>query len=661
MWHPPQKRKFTKEDAIYGIFKESDDDYSGKDYTRPVNFVSSGSLMGAESFLENVEEETDHREEATASDLPSYSAPRPESAELPTSFGAVSPPRKKQANKETVPQPAVWERYTKGIGSKLMAAMGYTGSGGLGKQGEGMAKPIEVKLRPKNLGLSYGNFKERVEEGEEYGYENVDASTLGYSESEKELQKLLQHSQDLAPKEPGWKKSTKRKVVYKTALDVTQKRAAAPQTECLVIDMTQPQVRVVPTAQALGRQREVLSKQQPELQYNVRMLVDLAELDIRNLDYKIKHVKERLRKKDQEYDRVKLQVEAEADHLKQMKEIHSIVERCVKNSKRPEDQGGMALSSIINIFKLLRHKFSDEFESYNLAGLGFAVVFPILKQRMRMWSPLEEPNFLTEEFQGIREFLDTLQQEKSKKPVKYFPLLCYHVMFRQIRSRILSEWNVREPKACIAFLEAWEDILPSELFQNILHQLIFPKLLRTVQDWDPTRDTVPINAWVQPWIPYFHTRMNAIYPTIRHKLGVVLQAWHPSDASAMVILAPWKGVFEDAAMDALLERCIVPKLAEVLHREFVVNPRNQNLQPFKWVMAWEKLLNLNSLVRLLEAAFFPSWYRALTAWLQQQPDLNEVSAWYMGWKKQFSADLIAHPQVRAHFNKGLQIMNAAVS
>merc|ERR1711988_957420 len=150
--------------------------------------------MGAESFLENVEEETDHREEATASDLPSYSAPRPESAELPTSFGAVSPPRKKQANKETVPQPAVWERYTKGIGSKLMAAMGYTGSGGLGKQGEGMAKPIEVKLRPKNLGLSYGNFKERVEEGEEYGYENVDASTLGYSESEKELQKLLQHS-----------------------------------------------------------------------------------------------------------------------------------------------------------------------------------------------------------------------------------------------------------------------------------------------------------------------------------------------------------------------------------------------------------------------------------------------------------------------------------
>ncbi|KAK7388544.1 hypothetical protein VNO78_23363 [Psophocarpus tetragonolobus] len=46
-----------------------------------------------------------------------------------------------------------FEEHTTGFGSKMMAKMGYMGGGGLGKDGQGMAEPIEVIQRPKSLGL----------------------------------------------------------------------------------------------------------------------------------------------------------------------------------------------------------------------------------------------------------------------------------------------------------------------------------------------------------------------------------------------------------------------------------------------------------------------------------------------------------------------------
>lgn len=46
-----------------------------------------------------------------------------------------------------------FEKHTTGFGSKMMAKMGYMEGVGLGKNGQGMAQPIEVIQRPKSLGL----------------------------------------------------------------------------------------------------------------------------------------------------------------------------------------------------------------------------------------------------------------------------------------------------------------------------------------------------------------------------------------------------------------------------------------------------------------------------------------------------------------------------
>ncbi|KAJ9688868.1 hypothetical protein PVL29_014490 [Vitis rotundifolia] len=46
-----------------------------------------------------------------------------------------------------------FEVHTKGFGSRMMAKMGFVAGQGLGKDGQGMVKPIEVTKRPKSLGL----------------------------------------------------------------------------------------------------------------------------------------------------------------------------------------------------------------------------------------------------------------------------------------------------------------------------------------------------------------------------------------------------------------------------------------------------------------------------------------------------------------------------
>ncbi|OVA08692.1 G-patch domain [Macleaya cordata] len=46
-----------------------------------------------------------------------------------------------------------FEMHTKGFGSKMMAKMGFVQGGGLGKDGQGIVKPVEAIKRPKSLGL----------------------------------------------------------------------------------------------------------------------------------------------------------------------------------------------------------------------------------------------------------------------------------------------------------------------------------------------------------------------------------------------------------------------------------------------------------------------------------------------------------------------------
>ena len=44
-------------------------------------------------------------------------------------------------------------------------------------------------------------------------------------------------------------------------------------------------------------------------------------------------------------------------------------------------------------------------------------------------------------------------------------------------------------------------LLPHWIMGNILEQLVLPKLQHEVEEWNPLTDTMPIHAWLHPWLP----------------------------------------------------------------------------------------------------------------------------------------------------------------
>ena len=52
----------------------------------------------------------------------------------------------------------------------------------------------------------------------------------------------------------------------------------------------------------------------------------------------------------------------------------------------------------------------------------------------------------------------------------------------------------------VNLLDDWESMLPEWIMENILDQLILPRIRKEVDAWNPLTDMVPIHAWIHPWL-----------------------------------------------------------------------------------------------------------------------------------------------------------------
>ncbi|RWV84999.1 hypothetical protein GW17_00053244 [Ensete ventricosum] len=691
----------TRDDVIYGTFaagsSDSDSDGGGgrrsrkrrkgdliskPDLSKPVRFVSTGTVMPTQEIDRDLKEEGNRAAETpdlrqglgyglgfqTDKKEPEGDEDEDEESFLPTAFG-----RKIKEGAERREKEKEWEReksktakkplgrrdvsgadeigkfqsYTKGIGLKLMKMMGYKEGLGLGKNEQGIVAPIEAKLRPKNMGMGFNDYKEAKLPALDEALQEKAASSVPPGRS----------------KEKRWlkQKQGKKKVEILTADELlAKKQEQGIEVVQKVLDMRGPQVKVLTSLENLNVEDEMKENEvpMPELQYNVRLIVDSTEVDIQKLDRDLRREREKVVSLQIEKEKILKEEMRQRQQLQVMETIAGVLER-VKDDNL---SGVLTLDSLLATFRDLKERFREDYKLCSISSVACAFAYPLLLRVFQGWEPLQNPLHGMSLISSWRDLLQGDQPRdfsESLLTASPYAQLVSEVILPAVRISGTNTWQARDPEPMLRFLEAWERLLPPVVLQSVLENVVMPKLTAAVDTWDPRRETVPIHVWVHPWLPLLGQRLETLYQTIRYKLGSVLHVWHASDASAYAVLSPWKDVFDAASWEDLMVRYIIPKLRIAL-QEFQVNPANQNLDQFNWVMMWASVIPIHHMVHMLEVDFFSKWQQVLYHWLCSNPNYNEVMQWYMGWKGLFPAEVLANERIRMLLSAGLDMMNQAV-
>ena len=257
-----KKKKRNKEESLYGVFANDEEDYNPS-FEAPVMFVKSDKVLqpgekvnkGADLSLEEM-------------------AAQRESKRKQKFMGQKA---KKGGSKPNIPQDNAdlgsWQKHTKGIGSKLLLKWGWKGEGGLGKEGKGIAEPIEVKLRPKNMGLNFGDFEEktfqRKVEDEEDEFSKLPLEDLAVQVKQISVK---------ADRRKNWKKKSKKKelrvparekVSLVSVVDMTRKEGGQ-----IVRDMKE---LFDDNRNNFRRQLLASTERLRELRYNMEKVLEISE------------------------------------------------------------------------------------------------------------------------------------------------------------------------------------------------------------------------------------------------------------------------------------------------------------------------------------------------------------------------------------------------
>uniref|UniRef100_A0A1D1XVA0 Tuftelin-interacting protein 11 n=1 Tax=Anthurium amnicola TaxID=1678845 RepID=A0A1D1XVA0_9ARAE len=705
-----RSRPQTREDALYGAFAESassDSDAGGSssrrkrgkydraaaDFTKPVAFVSTGTVMPSQEIDRGSLQEKEGGGEGSAAQrspnrgvgfgLGFRPGDAPQNGKvggggdgegdeedgadfLPTAFGRRIKEGAQRREKERERSMATkkadggrraaasggsgdvgkFEQFTKGIGMALMEKMGYKVGGGLGKKGQGIAVPIEVKLRPKNMGMGFNDYKE--------------AKLPALDEAPEEKPAAVAAAR---PKEKLWSKQKqgKKPKDYMTAEELlVKKQEQGLEVVQKVLDMRGPQVRVLTNLENLNAEERAREENlpMPELQYNLKLILDLSEVEIQKIDGELRRERENVVSLQREKEKLRKEEARQKRQLDIMEALLGVLEEVQEESS----SGSLTLDSVLDTFNSLKERYPEEYKLCNIGCIACSFVHPLLIRVFQGWEPLQNPMYGSELMRSWKKLLEGDQPyDFSDTMLSSAPYaqLVGEVILPAVRIAGTNTWQARDPDPMLQFLDSWKDLLPPPVLQSILDHVVMPKLAAAVESWDPCRETVSIHLWVHPWLPLLGQKLEILYSTITSKLSFVLRAWHASDASAHAMLSPWKFAFDVSCWNRLICERIVPKLMEAL-KEFEVNPANQKLDQFNWVMDWVSVIPIDYMAALLEADFFSKWLQALYIWLCSNPNFEEVTRWFRGWKRLFPDELLANERMRRQLNRGLDMMNQAV-
>lgn len=246
-----------------------------------------------------------------------------------------------------------------------------------------------------------------------------------------------------------------------------------------------------------------------------------------------------------------------------------------------------------------------------------------------------------------------------------YETLMWTIWLPKVRSALNNDWDASDPHPAVALFTTWAPLLPAFLRDNVLDQLVLPKVSKAIAEWSPSslrRGGAPLHALVFPWLEHAGPRMEAVLDEAKRKVRSWLKAWKAVEGVPRG-MGVWRDALAPAEWDALVLKHVLPQLGAALRDTLVVDPDRQDLKPVEDALAWAPLLRASMVSQLLEAAFFPKWLDALYAWLTSElgANLERVAEWYSWWKAYFPEAVVALSGVNRGFRKGLDLMNQAMA
>eukprot|EP00833_Pecoramyces_ruminatium_P009386 jgi/Orpsp1_1/1183418/evm.model.c7180000085097.1 len=506
-----------------------------------------------------------------------------------------------------------------------------------------------------------------------------------------------------------------------------------------IVDMTKKEVRILSDTSQLSTDNKIsmdkyfeINEHLPELRHNIKLITDLTQADLLYIlkQLKIEETKRKgleqryLQKSDQlKVDKIKIEKVKKIDSI--IKEIKNISQEITKEFKlfekkkalyqyqteNPSNINNDNLSEVQKIFNniknntfttndgnklfsLLDEKFLklkseyDLFLEFKLDRLIVTVINPIFKKMIADWNPLKDKYLCIDYFIKWKKLLlikssnDNNENSSSylfilssQKGMTCFESLLYNSWLPKIRQTINNDWDPKNPDALIKLLEEWEAVLPQWLKNNIIEQLIIPKLKHEVDQWIPQvyfknsslDENIPLHSYLLPWLVIIdEEKMHLhLFESVKNKLIVYLHnkpfLETEKDGGTFILqnLCSWLEVLtKDDFMD-ILTQCVLPELIRHLRYNFFINPAKQDIQPLKQVLSWSEFVPGMLMTKIIITEFFPKWYKILAMWLKSgetngnEPNYSEIAAWYKSWK-----DTLKDIQgLDDYWKQGLDMMN----
>lgn len=519
------RRQRRKEEAIYGVFGDEEVDHER---------VPQGGGLGFVSFVKSETVQQGDEDEETGVQEPQgrglgftggHGAREESPDNVPTSFGkrvrkAAAARREKEFGRTKAPVQGekdaavtaagssigTFEAHTKGIGAKLLSKMGWKQGQGLGKDGKGLAEPLEAKLRPKRQGMGFGSRREP-------SLAPVPEVAVETQDKMKDIEVVDVKREAKAWRKKGVDKKLKEsKQMYKTVEDVLASSEGAKSSIQTIIDMRGPQKRVINDIGLSGLKEEQLAHEgpMPELQHNMRLLVDMTESEIKKVDARIRHAKDTRVLLEKEMKRLEEEKGEAENHMETFSLVASVGRKIANGIKN-----GAQLLELRALFSEAKALLGSQYFHHEFNLLALAVVHAPLVSESRGWSPLDDSSrylselgewkaLLTEEEYSKQMYADLdMNVEELFSSMDPFVMLLIDMVLPNVRRDIQTAWNAKDVDRLENFIRLWENILPTSFLQYMTQHLVLPKLKSACQQWDPLTDHTAPHTWLHPWLVRF--------------------------------------------------------------------------------------------------------------------------------------------------------------